>query len=226
MTVANTSDLNLLASAIWTLLQQGGWVMVAIFIVGQVGWFLVCERFWYFRRMHGHARKFWKRLENQNVQSLTETMRREPQTRGILKSLVSAVVGKATLGRAAMISSARETLAFEVPKLNRHLNTLAVLSGAAPLLGLAGTVVGIMETFRAITLFGAGNPAMMAGGIAQALMVTEAGLVVAFPLLLCHNYLQNQADQIEAECVETATRLIHAFESVSTQEGNASWPRV
>jgi biopolymer transport protein ExbB len=226
MTVANTSDIHLLANAIWAFLQHGGWVMIAIFIVGQVGWFMVCERFWYYRRMHGHARRFWRKHENPDVRVVVEAIKREPQAQGVLKSLVSSLIENAALGRDAMIASAREKLAFEIPKLNRHLNTLAVLAGAAPLLGLAGTVVGIMETFRAITQFGAGNPAMMAGGIAQALMVTEAGLVVAFPLLLCHNYLQNQADQIEAECVETATRIIHAFDGMPLQEGNASWPRV
>jgi biopolymer transport protein ExbB len=200
--------------------------MIAIFIVGQVGWFLVCERFWYYRRMHGHARKFWQIHESEEGPALAKAIRSDAKARGVLKSLVASLVEHAGLGKEAMIARARENLAFEVPKLNRHLNTLAVLAGTAPLLGLAGTVVGIMETFRAITQFGAGNPAMMAGGIAQALMVTEAGLVVAFPLLLCHNYLQNQADQIEAECVETATRLIHAFDSMPTQEGNAPWPRV
>jgi biopolymer transport protein ExbB len=226
MTVSNASDLNILAKAIWALLQHGGWVMIAIFIVGQVGWFLVCERFWYYRRMHGHARKFWQIHESEEGPALAKAIRSDAKARGVLKSLVASLVEHAGLGKEAMIARARENLAFEVPKLNRHLNTLAVLAGTAPLLGLAGTVVGIMETFRAITQFGAGNPAMMAGGIAQALMVTEAGLVVAFPLLLCHNFLQNQADQIEAECVETATRLIHAFDSMPTQEGNAPWPRV
>ncbi len=217
----NPTDMTRLAQAMWTLLKQGGWVMIAIFAVGQIGWFFACERFWYYRRVSGNAREFWRKHGGQNVHAMTHGIRRETGAKGVLKDLVADLTSISSLGRSAMIMRAREFMASEVPRLNRHLNTLAVLAGAAPLLGLAGTVVGIMHTFKAITVYGAGNPSMLAGGIAQALMVTEAGLVVAFPLLLCHNYLQNQADHIEAECVETATRLIHAFESVKSNEENA-----
>ena len=62
-----------------------------------------------------------------------------------------------------------------------------------------------------ITLYGAGNPSMMAGGIAHALVVTEAGLVVAFPILICHDLLQKRADAIEDDAVAGATRLIRHF---------------
>jgi biopolymer transport protein ExbB len=128
------------------------------------------------------------------------------------------IVEARPLGRQAMVLRAKEALHGRVPELSRHLGTLAVIAGAAPLLGLAGTVMGIMETFRVITLYGAGNPSMMAGGIAQALMVTEAGLVVAFPMLLCHDHLQKRADAIEDEAVAGATKLIRIW---STEGGKA-----
>jgi biopolymer transport protein ExbB len=205
----------------WTLLLHGGWVMVAIFLVGQLGWFLICERWWHYRQMHGHAERFWKRHGSYRDASLAQSVIRDPVAAGLLGQMIQSLVAAKDNGREGMVTQARELLAYQVPKLNRHLNTLAVLAGTAPLLGLAGTVVGIMQTFRAITLYGAGDPSLLAGGIAQALMVTEAGLVVAFPLLLGHNYLQNRADHIEAENVEAATRLIHAFETAAAQTGRA-----
>ena len=110
-----------------------------------------------------------------------------------------------------MVQKTREVMLAARSRLHRHLGTLAVLASSAPLLGLAGTVIGIMNTFRAITSYGVGNPAMLAGGIAQALMVTEAGLVVALPLLILHNHLQNQADRIEAECAAGASALIRVY---------------
>jgi biopolymer transport protein ExbB len=188
-TQPGTLDTNLDATvqAVWALLQHGGWVMIAIFAAGQFGWYFVCERFFYYRRMDGGKKR----------------------DRGLVGRLSQAVIDAGTLGQEAMVAKARELMAAEVPRLNRHLNTVAVLAGVAPLLGLAGTVIGIMDTFHAITQYGAGNPAMLAGGIAQALMVTEAGLVVAFPLLISHDYLQNRADHIESECVTVATGLIH-----------------
>lgn len=205
--------------AMWLLLQHGGWVMLAIFAVGQLGWFLACERWWTYRRLQGQGRRFWKAHGGKPVAEIAASVADDKTAKGLLGQVARAIAERRAHGREGMVVKAREVLAAEVPALNRHLNTLAVLAGAAPLLGLAGTVIGIMETFKAITQYGAGNPSMLAGGIAQALMVTEAGLVVAFPLLLCHNYLQNQADHIESESVETATRLIHVFEGATAQEG-------
>jgi len=194
--------------------------MGAIFVCGQVGWFFVMERFLHFRKRQGKSELFWKTVKGKEAHLIAATVEKKSTENladknlltGSFGKVVSAVAKARKGGRPAMLASAREVLAEEIPDLNKHLNTVAVLAGAAPLLGLAGTVAGIMQTFHAMTLYGAGNPSMMAGGIAQALMVTEAGLVVAFPLLICHDYLQNRADHIEDECVEGATRLIHAFE--------------
>jgi biopolymer transport protein ExbB len=181
---------------LWSITARGGWVMGAIFVAGQVGWLFVVERWWHFRKLGGK--------------------------RGLRSQVLDAVTGARASGQEAMIAKAREALQRGVPALSRHLGTIAVIAGAAPLLGLTGTVAGIMETFRVITLYGAGNPSMMAGGIAQALMVTEAGLVVAFPLLLCHDWLQKQADRIEDDCVEDATRKIREFSGGARLEGGAA----
>ncbi len=172
---------------LWRIISQGGWVMGAIFIAGQVGWFFILERWWHFRKMD------------------------HKQTNGLYGTLNQTLTAARDQGQEVLISLARESLHRDIPALSRHLGTLAVLAGVAPLLGLTGTVLGIMQTFQVITLYGAGNPSMMAGGIAQALMVTEAGLVVAFPLLICHDHLQKRADKIEDECIESATSLIRKF---------------
>ncbi|UCZ55974.1 MotA/TolQ/ExbB proton channel family protein [Desulfurispirillum indicum] len=80
-----------------------------------------------------------------------------------------------------------EEILREVPRLEWGLTTIKILAAVAPLLGLLGTVVGMIETFQAITLFGTGDPQLMAGGISQALVTTALGLVVAIPLLFLHN---------------------------------------
>lgn len=164
--------------------------MIAIFFVGQVGWYFGIERFSLYRSM-------------------------ENPTRGLYAMVTAAIERSKSDGKHAMMAHVREVLQRELPRLEKHLNTIAVMAGAAPLLGLAGTVAGIMDTFHVITDYGVGNPAMLAGGIAQALMVTEAGLVVAFPLLIVHDRLQIKLDRIEDSCVEGATRMIHAVEGKS-----------
>lgn len=86
-----------------------------------------------------------------------------------------------------------ESVLKEVPRINRHLPLLKIVAAVAPLLGLLGTVTGMIITFQAITLFGAGDPRLMAGGISQALITTVLGLSVAIPVLLLHNIVQSRA---------------------------------
>jgi len=86
-----------------------------------------------------------------------------------------------------------ESVLREVPRINRYLPILKIIAAIAPLMGLLGTVTGMIITFQAITLFGAGDPRLMAGGISQALITTVLGLTVAIPTLLLHNVAQSRA---------------------------------
>ena len=96
----------------------------------------------------------------------------------------------------------------EVPKLDRGLNTLKVLAAIAPLMGLLGTVIGMILTFQAITLWGTGEPKLMAGGISQALVTTVQGLIAAIPLLLLHSLANGQARLVQQVLEEQSAGLI------------------
>lgn len=89
-----------------------------------------------------------------------------------------------------------EAVSQELPKLERSQTLVKLVAGVAPLLGLLGTVTGMIGTFQAITLFGTGDPKMMASGISQALMTTVLGLIAAIPLLFAHNLLSTRAQRI------------------------------
>ena len=89
-----------------------------------------------------------------------------------------------------------EAILKEMPALHRGLGTLALLAAIAPLLGLLGTVTGIIETFQSITLFGTGDPRTISGGISQALVTTVMGLVTAIPLLLLHSFLSTKSNRL------------------------------
>ena len=90
-------------------------------------------------------------------------------------------------------------LVKDEPSMNKHVNTIAVIAGVAPLLGLLGTVMGMITLFEAITRYGTGDPQIMAGGISEALITTEVGLTIAIPLLLVHNFLKNWRNRIKSE---------------------------
>lgn len=103
-----------------------------------------------------------------------------------------------------------EAILSEIPRINRHLPLLKIIAAVAPLMGLLGTVTGMIVTFQAITLFGAGDPRLMAGGISQALMTTVLGLCVAIPMLLLHNLVQGRARGITEILQQRAVALVAA----------------
>jgi biopolymer transport protein ExbB len=101
-----------------------------------------------------------------------------------------------------------EAILRETAPMESGLSFIKVLYVVAPLLGLLGTVVGMIETFQMITLFGTGDPRMMAGGISMALVTTVEGLVVAIPLTLLHSALQGKAKSLIQVLEEQAAGII------------------
>ena len=130
--------------------------------------------------------------------------------RAVDKQAVTKEAGnKNALGRLKLIATANddesmtslgirldEALAEESSYLNRGLPTVAVLAAVSPLLGLLGTVTGMIETFQSITLFGTGDPKLMSSGISVALITTQLGLAVAIPLVLFHSMLTGRANRL------------------------------
>ena len=107
----------------------------------------------------------------------------------------------------AMSAKMDEVVTVATQHLHRGLATLAIFAAVSPLLGLLGTVTGMIETFQVITLFGAGDPRLMSGGISQALITTQLGLAVAIPLLLMHSFLQSRANTLATRLDELAADL-------------------
>jgi len=106
--------------------------------------------------------------------------------------------------RPEMENVLQEAILQEIPGLERFLSTLGMLAAIAPLLGLLGTVTGMINTFDMITHYGTGNPRMMSGGISEALITTMLGLSVAIPILLCHTLLSRQTENMIAQMEEKA----------------------
>lgn len=115
-----------------------------------------------------------------------------------------------------------EAVLIEVPKINRWISFIKIAAAIAPLMGLLGTVTGMIITFQAITLFGAGDPKLMAGGISQALVTTVLGLTVAIPSLLLHNLVQSKATQINEVLEQEAVAIIAEFNESQINQAESS----
>lgn len=103
-----------------------------------------------------------------------------------------------------------EKIGEEANLMHSGMRTLGIFAAVAPLLGLLGTVTGMISTFQSITLFGSGDPRIMSGGISEALVTTELGLIVAIPALLAHSFLTGRANRLVEVLEHHSTRLMAA----------------
>jgi biopolymer transport protein ExbB len=111
-----------------------------------------------------------------------------------------------------------ERAAATVPSLDRHLGMLAVLGGVAPLLGLLGTVTGMIHTFELVTIFGTGDAKLLSGGISEALVTTETGLIIAVPVLLVHAYLVRRVRNVVSALEASIAAFMNQLQVETTSE--------
>ena len=126
--------------------------------------------------------------------------------------------------RETLESVLQESILRELPEVQRGIAILAVLGAVAPLLGLLGTVTGMIDTFRIITLFGTSDPKLMSGGISEALVTTEVGLVVAIPIMLLHTILSRRSDHLIGDMEEKAVQLTNIIEKRKLTASTAANP--
>jgi len=133
------------------------------------------------------------------------------ELKGSVGKVAQAVLRGNGNSRAAAEKAVEEVFASEVPALERRLSTISVFGASAPLLGLLGTVMGMIQLFEVITLYGTSDPKLLAGGISVALITTEGGLMAAIPVQLLHNWITGRVDALVAEMEKTALRLMNAL---------------
>lgn len=197
-------------SAFAGLLAHGGFLVWPILFAGLIGMGLACERFWTLWRIRvcpecrmNKAFVWAGRGDLDKCASCLGTKGSTPTCR-----VLSHVILHSGGSLVSMEKGLQEAILQELPKLERFLPTMNILAAVAPLLGLLGTVTGMIDTFRVITVFGAGDPRMMSGGISEALITTQLGLAVAVPLTLVHHFLERKVDRIVADMEEKGTTLV------------------
>jgi biopolymer transport protein ExbB len=163
-------------------IAQGGWIGFIILILGAVGLLIATLQFISLLR----AGRGVAQQQKQDEVSLNNPLGR----------ILSVYNAKLAQDVETLSLKLDEAILRETPRIERGLITLAILAAIAPMLGLLGTVSGMIETFQSITLFGTGDPKLMSGGISQALVTTELGLAVAIPLLLIHSGLSSKSNRL------------------------------
>ncbi|HEC23287.1 MAG TPA: MotA/TolQ/ExbB proton channel family protein [Chloroflexi bacterium] len=177
-------------------IQEGGGIGYAILAIGVIGLLIVFERAFVLVRLHGAVQKQAKEqdISEKNPLGRILAVYREYQSQGT----------------EVLSLKLEEAIQKELPAVERGLSTIAIFAAVAPLLGLLGTVAGMIDTFQAITIFGTGDPKYMSSGISQALVTTELGLVVAVPLILAHAYLTSRGNRVTQILDQESAGLIAA----------------
>ena len=123
--------------------------------------------------------------------------------------------------REVMKESIEEVGRQVVLELERYLNTLGTIASITPLLGLLGTVIGMIKVFTAITMAGVGDPAVLAGGISEALITTAAGLSVAIPSLMAHRYFTGVVGRLVLGMEEEALKMVEVVQGIREKEAES-----
>ena len=191
------------------LITAGGWLMIPIILCSIVAFAISIERLLALRADRivppGLLADVWGLYKGSK---LTDERLREIRQASALGTLVVTGLVNARHGREAMKASIQEAAGDVVHQMERYLNTLGTISVITPLLGLLGTVIGMIKVFSQIMVAGTGNANLLAGGISEALLTTAAGLSVAIPALIMHRYFQRKITSLIVAMEQESLKLV------------------
>lgn len=195
------------------IVRAGGWLMLPIILCSIGAAAIILERLWTLKQDRVVPRNLtaevWQLVKsNQFTQEHIQRIQAESP----LGQILAAGLVNRDRDRAELKESIEDTGRHVVHELERYLNPLGTIAAITPLLGLLGTVIGMVKVFAAITTHGVGNPGVLAGGISEALITTAAGLSVAIPALMGYRYLRGRVDGLVVEMEKEAMKLVEALQ--------------
>jgi biopolymer transport protein ExbB len=195
------------------IVKAGGIMMGPIILASIVTAAIFLERLWTLqtkRVLPGElTEKVWRWVEQGQIQDkhIVALQQNSP-----LGKILAAGLANRNRDRVVIREAIEDTGRHVVHELDRFIGMIGTIASLSPLMGLLGTVFGMIRTFNAITVSGIGNPASLAGGIAEALITTAAGLTVAIPALLAYKFLRGRVQTLVVQMEKEAIKLVEALE--------------
>lgn len=203
------------------LIKAGGWLMLPLIACSVVAMAITLERAWALRRSEivpPHlVAQVWHQVKNRQFKPEQLKALRDGSPLG---RILAAGLANRDQPRETMMESIEDVGRHEAHSLERFLNTLGTIAAVSPLIGLLGTVFGMIEVFNVISVQGLGKAGALAGGISQALITTAAGLIVAIPSLIAHRYFRRRVDSLIVEMEQEALKLVDVIHGQRSR-GNA-----
>jgi biopolymer transport protein ExbB len=196
------------------IVKAGGIMMGPIILASIVAAAIFLERLWTLQAKRvlptELTEKVWRWVEQRQIQDKHIAAL---QQNSALGKILAAGLANRHRSRDIIKESIEDTGRHVVHELDRFIGALGTIASLSPLMGLLGTVLGMIRTFNAITTDGIGNPAALAGGIAEALITTAAGLTVAIPALIGYKYLRGRVEALVVQMEKEAIKLVQAMEA-------------
>ncbi len=206
------------------IVTAGGWLMLPILLCSVAAVAIVGERFWTLQQNRitpkNLVAEVWQLYRKDK---LDDSQIRKIRDNSPLGRILAAGLVNIRHNREVMKEGIEETGRQVVSELERYLNTLGTIASITPLLGLLGTVIGMIKVFSAITAHGVGDPGVLAGGISEALITTATGLSVAIPSLMFYRYFRGRVNALVLKMEEEALKLVEVIhgERATGTEGSA-----
>jgi biopolymer transport protein ExbB len=194
------------------IVEAGGWLMAPIIVCSVIAVAIVLERLWTLQQKRvlpaNLAAQVWDWIQKNefDAQHIQQVHSSSP-----LGQVLAAGLAYRQAPREVVKEAVEDAGRHVVHELERYLNPLGTIAAITPLLGLLGTVSGMIRAFTAITAQGVGNPTVLAGGIAEALITTAAGLTVAIPSLIAYRFLRGRVDGLVIMIEKEAIRFIETL---------------
>ena len=204
----------------YQIFVSGGWLMWPILLCSIIVVAISIERFITLKTERivpaGQLAQVWQQLRNKELDGERLKALRDSSPLGYI---LASGISNSGHGRDVMKDSIEESAGQVIHQLERFLSILGTIANTTPLLGLLGTVLGMIQVFADIMLFGTGNAAQLAGGISQALITTAAGLTVAIPAMILHRYFERHVESLVVQLEGQATKLVDAMHSDLFKQG-------
>ncbi len=207
------------------IIIAGGWLMVPIISCSILALTIIAERLWALRRSQvvpdgvGQQVEDWAarhELDRRHIEQL--------RSGSSLGRVLAAALVNRHRPRELIKEAVEDTGRHVIYRLERFLNTLGTIAGISPLLGLLGTVIGMIKVFSSILEHGVGNANVLAGGISEALITTAAGLTVAIPSFFFYRYFKGRVEEYVVSMEEQAINLIEAIERANVAQLRSAVP--
>lgn len=191
------------------LFKAGGWLMIPLFICSVISIAIIAERFWSLQQKRIAPTELvtqiwqWLKFDQVDQNHIKALQNNSPLGQILAAGLINRNSSRDITKESILDIGRHVTVALE-----RNLNTLGTIAAISPLIGLLGTVIGMIKVFAVITAEGVGNPETLAGGISEALITTATGLVVAIPSLIFYRYFRGKINKLVVGMEEQAMQLI------------------